>query len=853
MSVVRDRAAFVLAIAAMTVLAGCEQKSAGPPQAALGMSGAEVEEALGAPQTKEPGEGGDSVWRYVSDERAVEITLRDDRVTRIFQCAVGGDETDIQGTWKVVSAVEGGREEDRDFGLTGFVIGGGKIVPMLEGGRPEDTAEYRLDPNASPKTIDIIVSHRPEKESLPGIYTLAGDDLKICFRKWSPGEPRPTVFESPVGSNVTLLVLKRESRQWLPPTAEPQGRKMPMKAEKTPRKTGKTAVKPPDKTAARPETSRPDRTGSALNLRQIGLAMNVYHAAHNRFPPAYTTDKDDKPLLSWRVLILPYIDQADLYRQFHLDEPWDSPHNHKLVKRMPGVYECPVGAIPSGRNEMRLVLEGETCYQTLRGEKTAFPGKEGVNLEQINMADGASYTIAAVEARNPVVWTKPDDYRYDEKNPAAGLLFAPGGICHVVFCDAHTAEIPASTSAKRLNALFTRNGGEPLWGETPEKDEPTPEPADQPRELDESELPELMPAENDGFSVPQVRKVTKFSATQATERAVAAALKWLARHQSPDGAWNLKEYSSRCSDKTCTGPGKEECKIAATSLALLPFLAAGQTHQMKGPHQEPLSKAMRWLLQQQKADGDFRRASGEMPNGNDATMYTHGLATIALCQAYSMTGDKQVGEAAQKAVQFLESAQDQTTGGWRCNPNDRDDTSASGLQITALRSAQLAKLKVKPETLQRAAKWLQAVSNHDRLGEFSYSPDAKPDPCMTAVGLLSSLYLGAKSTDPHIEAGTQYLMKQLPDVQRRNVYCWYYSTAAVQKYGGPAWGDWNRVLRRLLVESQVQEGCAAGSWDPDKPTKDAWGDLGGRIFVTSLSTLSLEVYYCFLPLYKLSE
>ena len=84
------------------------------------------------------------------------------------------------------------------------------------------------------------------------------------------------------------------------------------------------------------------RTQCVNNLKQIGLAMHNYHATHKTFPPAFTVDKDGKPLLSWRVLILPYLEQDALYKEFHLDEPWDSPHNRTLIERMPPTYRCPM-------------------------------------------------------------------------------------------------------------------------------------------------------------------------------------------------------------------------------------------------------------------------------------------------------------------------------------------------------------------------------------------------------------------------------------------------------------------------------------------------------------------------------
>jgi hypothetical protein len=103
--------------------------------------------------------------------------------------------------------------------------------------------------------------------------------------------------------------------------------------------------------------------------------------------------------------------------------------------------------------------------------------------------------------------------------------------------------------------------------------------------------------------------------------------------------------------------------------------------------------------------------------------------------------------------------------------------------------------------------------------------------------------------------GTQYLMQNLPDVRsRRDTYYWYYATQAMHNMLDADWDRWNRHMRRILVETQVTgRACAAGSWDPEKPFDDAWGHQGGRLMLTSLSCLTLEVYYRYLPLYKLDK
>jgi len=351
------------------------------------------------------------------------------------------------------------------------------------------------------------------------------------------------------------------------------------------------------------------------------------------------------------------------------------------------------------------------------------------------------------------------------------------------------------------------------------------------------------PGDKDDSGEGKTPKV-RLSATRESERAIAAALKWLARHQNADGSWTQEGYRARCTDQTCTGPGAAKQDVGTSALGLLPFLAAGQTHKSKGPYQSHMDKGVAWLLKQQKADGDLR---------GGGSMYSHGLAAMVLCEAYGMTKDEAVGAAAQKAVDFIQTAQNKETGGWRYNPGDAGDTSVVGWQLSALKSAQLAGLKVAPECLDGARKFLKTVAAGEHGEQFKYLPTGpQPTPCMTAVGLLCSQHLGAKRDAPQMTAGAQYLTEHAPDAQSRNCYYWHYATQAMHNLPGPTWDNWNRKMRRILVESQVREGCAAGRWDPAKPVQDLWGNQGGRIMVTSLSALSLEVYYRYLSLYKLN-
>ena len=121
---------------------------------------------------------------------------------------------------------------------------------------------------------------------------------------------------------------------------------------------------------------------------------------------------------------------------------------------------------------------------------------------------------------------------------------------------------------------------------------------------------------------------------------------------------------------------------------------------------------------------------------------------------------------------------------------------------------------------------------------------------MSAVGLLLAQYAGMTPDHAAMKEGVAYIISQMPDPRRRSLYYWYYATQVMHNIPGPEWDQWNRAMRRVLVESQIKEGCAAGSWDPMRPTREHLGESGGRLCVTSLSALTLEVYYRYLPLYR---
>jgi hypothetical protein len=326
--------------------------------------------------------------------------------------------------------------------------------------------------------------------------------------------------------------------------------------------------------------------------------------------------------------------------------------------------------------------------------------------------------------------------------------------------------------------------------------------------------------------------------TDQTERAVAMGLKWLAAHQFADGRWSLDQFSAAGECRGRCGDHGIQSDTAATALGVLPFLGAGHTHRY-GDYREVVKPAIEWLVADQRDDGGF----GHEDQGN---MYAHGQATIALCEAYALTRDPALRNPAQRAVDYIVTAQ-HSAGGWRYQPGQEGDLSVTGWELMALRSAQMAYLTVPEATLKRAWRFLDSVQTSSRVATFGYWQGAGETPPMTAEGMLSRQYGGWKGDHPPLLAGADYLLKRhLPSPNDVNIYYWYYATQAMHHIGGDRWQLWNKHLRTVLVELQEDAGHEAGSWTPE----DRHDVTGGRLYMTALAVCTLEVYYRHMPLYR---
>lgn len=198
---------------------------------------------------------------------------------------------------------------------------------------------------------------------------------------------------------------------------------------------------------------RDDTSSVVLALRQLGLAWHNYHATFACFPTAVSFDEQAKKTrLSWRVHVLPFLEQRALYDEFRLDEPWDSQHNRELISRMPAIFR------PAND---KLAAEGKTRLVMPLGQETiAPPEKRTISLRDVT--DGTSNTIMLVETddQHAVVWTKPVDLEIDRDQPLAGLAVRTAGGFLVAMCDGSVVMFRNSIPPEDLKAMFTRAGGE---------------------------------------------------------------------------------------------------------------------------------------------------------------------------------------------------------------------------------------------------------------------------------------------------------------------------------------------------------------------------------------------------------
>lgn len=332
--------------------------------------------------------------------------------------------------------------------------------------------------------------------------------------------------------------------------------------------------------------------------------------------------------------------------------------------------------------------------------------------------------------------------------------------------------------------------------------------------------------------------------SQGSQLAVGRGLAWLAAQQQANGEWVFD--------------GSHKADVAAsTGIALLPFLAAGQTHKVADwkddngkvniKYKETVYRGLVALIRMQKPDGSFRGSSN---------MYCHAIATVALCEAYGMTGDKSMllGPA-QRAINYIMAGQG-ANGSWGYSAKSNGDTSIVGWQIQALQSAKLCKdMVVDKRVLEKARSFLDTVAQGSNKAKYGYQGPSGTPP-LTAVGLLCRYYLdGWGSNNPGMAEGVDYLRKSIMPGKGKqfDMYYYYYASQVMHFYEGEAWKEWNGLMRDWLIDLQVKDAKNDknfGSWNKD----DHWiGTNCGRLGTTCFSLLTLEIYYRHTPLYKRTQ
>jgi hypothetical protein len=362
-------------------------------------------------------------------------------------------------------------------------------------------------------------------------------------------------------------------------------------------------------------------------------------------------------------------------------------------------------------------------------------------------------------------------------------------------------------------------------------------------------LPELTGSVSAPFSgrqgLSRAQLVRREGGTARSEKSVEEGIAWIVRHQRPDGSWSLN-YQQQCQGNGCPHQMSTESDTAATGLGLLPILGAGYIHTVKSRHQDSVRRGLEWLVKNQQADGDLFTGPPGMPY-----LYSHAIGTMALCEAYGLSQDPKLKKAAQRAVQFIVNCQDPTGGGWRYSPGQAGDTSVFGWQIFALRSAHIAGIKISPKIVNSCTMYLDHAAADENRVTYAYQPGRPATAVMTAEALVCRQILGWPRDFPPLVKGASQVAQDLALLADRNIYYWYYGTQLLHNMKDQDWENWNPRVREALIEMQVKnDSCAKGSWDPLQPVPDQWGRGAGRLFVTSLSILTLEVYYRYLPLYR---
>lgn len=399
------------------------------------------------------------------------------------------------------------------------------------------------------------------------------------------------------------------------------------------------------------------------------------------------------------------------------------------------------------------------------------------------------------------------------------------------------------------------------------------------------------------FGQAKEKAIAEFGGTPGSVQAVADALVWLAAHQEPNGHWDRVGFARHCPPMDhCDNQAKRRldrnCDVGMTALCLLAFLGDGHLPDRKlDLYADTVKRAIAWIKGQQQETGQFSVAAGAVRFDPDdpvepvqakdpLLMYNHSIATLALAEAYALTGDRELIEPVMGGLSFLARTQ-QPEGGWDYWPHEthRNDTSITGWAVMALKAAAAAGIPVPEMTIYKSAGHFARATEPD--GSVRYSergtgvrfnrdtglPIFRYGPGMAAVGAASRLFLGYRPSSPGVIASANFIARDPPSLARfrggdptdlHSQYYWYYGTMAMFQIGGKHWEQWNPIMQRTLLGAQDRtrrpDGRQAhryGSWPAyGLGWGRTWGEDGGRVYATAINALTLEVFYRYLPLYE---
>jgi hypothetical protein len=311
--------------------------------------------------------------------------------------------------------------------------------------------------------------------------------------------------------------------------------------------------------------------------------------------------------------------------------------------------------------------------------------------------------------------------------------------------------------------------------------------------------------------------INELGGSAATEAAVVKALDWFTLTQQKDGRWS-----------------ETQSDVAHTGLVILCYFSYGVKPNDETKHGQALANGLDWLVKQVPETGNMR---------DGGRMYGQAIGTLALGEAAGITHLEKYYQPLERAVAFLCSAQNPKSGGWRYQPHPSlehaGDLSVTGWVIMALRSAEMAGARVPAKNLGPARKFLDSVSAGQHKGFYGYK-DSVPKPSMTSVGMYCQQLYGSKPDEKRQIDSAKFLATRLPATAQKDYYYWYYGCLSMFLHGGKPWQEWNAKMKPIFLKKQQSN----GTWKPEgrRAKKE------GTTITTAWATLSLTVYYRYLPM-----